>query len=546
MKLNNIDFTDIIYFQFFYYNILYNMMNLMKATSQEIFKLKYLKYKQKYLELKGGKICPSLGFHQHISECWHDAYITMMLYTDNMSDIIQHILENYEKSFKTLEELVEDILNFAKNNQNLQILLPLNIDANVYGKYERYCRTYFLNLFNRYFNERIKLEKDIIAPKKGPKSVLVRQNSLKESLYCTSNIFNILKINNETPTEYNVITHGGLHESYSYFISCTYNYYLMNYILPDELKTKTIEEKQDLPRNFIGNQLISFDQLFDTSTSSQELKKKLSEMKDSINKCDAIYIGLLSYTSELNKGNFIPNENINRKAHMVSMFTCDKKLYYYDNEGIEKYKLVGGMPTEGTNGTEGTEGTNGTEKSIHATDIKEEYERAVGKDKFDVGAAVHSRDTRKSFVEFDWKKYFIDIINTIIDSIREKQTKNVLSRDYFAQERKKFGTFFKDAWKNCHIQNIILFSLRKFEKGKSIVQKEEKYYTNAIKLLDTWDMLNGYKLDPVRIDRFILNNNVTMLDLLVRYQYFRDYLTKSGKLELLKQLQKKMEKELDK
>jgi hypothetical protein len=524
-------------------------MNLMKANSQEIFKLKYLKYKQKYLELKGGKICPSLGFHQHISECWHDSYITMMLYTDNMSDIIQHILENYEKSFKTLEELVEDILNFAEKNQNLQILLPLNIDANVYGKYKRYCRTYFLNLFNRYFNERIKLEKDIIAPKKGPKSVLVRQNSLRESLYCTSNIFNILNINNREPEEHNVITRGGLHERDTYFVSCTYNYYLMNYILPDELKTKTIEEKQDLPRNFIGNQLISFDQLFDTSTSSQELKKKLSEMKDSINKCDAIYIGLLSYTSQLNKGNFIANENINRIAHMVSMFTCDKKLYYYDNEGVEKYKLVGGMPTEGTNGTEGTEGTegtNGTGKSIHATDIKEDYERVFGKGKFVVGDAVHSRDTRKSFVEFDWKKYFIDIINTIIDSIREKQTKNVLPRDYFAQERLKFGTFFKDAWKNCHIENIILFSLRKFEEGKSIVEKEDKYYTSMIKTLDNWNTLGGYTLDPARIDRFILNNNVKMLQLLVRYQSFRDYLTKTGKLELLKQLQKKMEKELDK
>ena len=516
-------------------------MNLMKANSQEIFKLKYLKYKQKYLELKGGKICPSLGFHQHISECWHDSYITMMLYTDNMSDIIQHILENYEKSFKTLEELVEDILNFAEKNQNLQILLPLNIDANVYGKYKRYCRTYFLNLFNRYFNERIKLEKDIIAPKKGPKSVLVRQNSLRESLYCTSNIFNILNINNREPEEHNVITRGGLHERDTYFVSCTYNYYLMNYILPDELKTKTIEEKQDLPRNFIGNQLISFDQLFDTSTSSQELKKKLSEMKDSINKCDAIYIGLLSYTSQLNKGNFIANENINRIAHMVSMFTCDKKLYYYDNEGVEKYKLVGG-----TNGIEGTNGTGITVDSIHATDIKEDYERAFGKGNFDVGAAVDSRDTRKSFVEFDWKKYFIDIINTIIDSIREKQTKNVLPRDYFAQERLKFGTFFKDAWKNCHIENIILFSLRKFEEGKSIVEKEDKYYTSMIKTLDNWNTLGGYTLDPARIDRFILNNNVKMLQLLVRYQSFRDYLTKTGKLELLKQLQKKMEKELDK
>ena len=32
---------------------------------------KYLKYKKKYLELKGSCICHNIALHQHSGECWN-------------------------------------------------------------------------------------------------------------------------------------------------------------------------------------------------------------------------------------------------------------------------------------------------------------------------------------------------------------------------------------------------------------------------------------------------------------------------------------------
>jgi hypothetical protein len=525
----------------------------MNLNSEEVFKLKYLKYKQKYLELKGGKKCPTLGFHQHISECWHDAYSTIMLYTDNISDNAQYILENYTKSFETVEELVEDILDFAQNNNELQILLPLNIDDSVYEKYKNYCRNYLLNLFNRYLNERLKLAKDIIPTKKKvQQNVLVRQGSVKESLLCTTNVFNILNINNLEPEERNVITNGGLHEKDLYFITCAFNYYLMNYILPHDLKLKTPEEikeiKKDIPQNYIYNQFVEFDKIFDTKTPSKELISRLLQIKESINKCDAINIGIAPYISKLSDaGNFILNVD-KRTGHMICTFICDKKEYIYDNEGIDKYKLdkykqIGGVGTEILEGQTGQSVQSvQSVQSIHEADVREIFEKRFGEGKFDTHDAVKPYETHKSFTEFRWKKYFSDNIDKIIIIIKQNQELKKHPKEYYGTVRQLISDFLRgnDIWNKFHIENIQLYTLNKFEKGKTIVQKETNYYASIIKILDNWDLLSAYKLDPVRLERFILNNNTKMLELLVRYTYFRNYLTKTGKGELLKQLEKKV------
>ena len=44
------------------------------------YKNKYLKFKN---ELIGGANCPQVGFHQHISECLHDSFLMIVLYSDN-------------------------------------------------------------------------------------------------------------------------------------------------------------------------------------------------------------------------------------------------------------------------------------------------------------------------------------------------------------------------------------------------------------------------------------------------------------------------------
>jgi hypothetical protein len=519
----------------------------MSLESQDLYKLKYIKYKKKYLELKGGKKCPTLGFHQHIGECWHDAYSTIMLFTDNISNNAQHILENYTKDFETVEELVEDILNFSEINQNLKILLPLNIDDSVYEKYERYSRNYLINLFNRYLNEGLKLKKDVIIPKnKRLQMGLIRQNSVKKSLLCTTNVFNIININNNNMDTHNVITQPGLHEKNLYFITCTLNYYLINYILPNDRKTKTPEEMNDIPKNYIYNQFINIDEIFNTKiTTPNQLISRLLQIKESLNKCDAINIGISKYNSKLSDiGNFVGNDDVNI-GHMLCMFTCDKIGYFYDNEGIDKYVLNGGAGTENFDEESGESiQTFDSVQSFREEDVRAAIEKKFGMGVFDEKDAEKPSEIYKTFTKFDWKKYFSDTFDKIIASVRqniEKQKKDtkVISKEYYGTLRQSLSSFLRSnkLWNNFHIETIQLYTLNKFELGKSIVEKETTYYSSLLKVFQYWNILSDYNLDPVRIERFIINNNTKMLELLYNYRSFRDYLTDTGKQELLKILE---------
>ena len=64
--------------------------------NNDYFKQKYLKYKQKYLELKGGAHCPRLGFHQYTGQCWNDAFQMIILYSNEISEPIQKMFNNPE------------------------------------------------------------------------------------------------------------------------------------------------------------------------------------------------------------------------------------------------------------------------------------------------------------------------------------------------------------------------------------------------------------------------------------------------------------------
>lgn len=519
----------------------------MNINSQELYKAKYLKYKQKYLELKGGKICPNVGFHQHIGECWHDSYSMLMLYTDNISDNIQNVLENYTKSFESIEDLVEDILNFAENNENLKIYLPLNIDSSVYDKFKKYSRNYITNLFKRYLNEKLKLAKDVIVPKKkkAQEMGLVRQASFRESLMCTSSVFNILNLNNLEKKEIDLINEAGLHEKNLYFITCLLNYYLMNYILPDDLKRKTPEEIKEIPENYIYNQFVNFNVVFDTKVGSKDLISRLTQIKETINNCDGINIGVLRYNPKLSpEGMFIVNEEYSL-GHMLCMFTCDKKEYFFDNEGIHLYKQLGGEGTEINTQNESLASL-ASVASVAESDVKEAVEKRFGEGVFDVHDAVNPREIFKSFTEFKWKKYFSDTIDKIIIEIKKNQEIKKPQKEYYGLLRESLSLFLRsnEKYKNVHIENIQLYKHIKFEKGKTIAQKETTYYAGLIKALDYWYILDQYKIDSERIDNFIENNNTKMLDLLFKSEYNREYLRAYlktiNKTDLLKDLEKKI------
>ena len=63
---------------------------------------KYLKYKNKYLDLKQnitggaytGPVCINKGFRQHKGECWHDAISMALMYADEFKEMSQERLYN--------------------------------------------------------------------------------------------------------------------------------------------------------------------------------------------------------------------------------------------------------------------------------------------------------------------------------------------------------------------------------------------------------------------------------------------------------------------
>ncbi len=519
------------------------------------YRAKYLKYKEKYLGLKGGKGCPTLGFHQHSGECWHDAYSMLMLYTDNISDNIFYVLENYTKDFETLDELVEDILSFAEDNENLQILLPLNINDDEYDKFKKYCRSYLTNLFNRYLNAKLKLAKDIVEPKKkkGVREMgLVRQNSFRESVMCTSSVYNILNINNLIKRGVQLDERSGLHETDLYFITSLLNYYLPNYILPQDLRTKTPEEIAEIPENYIYNQFVNFDIIFNPKNTTKDLISRLTQIKEAINNCHAVNIGIETYNKKLSpEGTFISN-NQHKGGHMLCMFICDKKQYFYDDNGVNEYKQKGGVDTDASDASDASIG------SVDEDLLREQMEEKYGEGIFNPHDAAGPQEIFKTFTEFNWKQYFSTIITKIIEEINNNVKLNIPTKDYYGSLRRMMSyflhkndiftplTFPHPAYNNYDIQNIQLYKLNKFEKGKTIAQKESIYYGTLIKMFEYWDVLKNYKIDQERINSFIVNSNLKMLHLLFKYDSNRAYITTQlrllEKIELLKELEAEYKK----
>ena len=118
------------------------------------YKKKYLKYKNKYLDLQkqlvGGAKCPKIGFSQHSGECWHDAYSTIILYSDNISNNIQRVFDSTD----TYKFNLEDCINYALT-EIPRTLLPINIEEGNLENFLNFSRQYINNLYQRYTNEKL-------------------------------------------------------------------------------------------------------------------------------------------------------------------------------------------------------------------------------------------------------------------------------------------------------------------------------------------------------------------------------------------------------
>ena len=112
-----------------------------------LFKIKYLKYKQKYLNLKtnmlsgmltGGAKCPTTGFRQHNGECWHDTLSTLLLYTDGIAETVQEIFDDVNFDVDTFVGAI-----FYKSPL---YMAPFNFEFEEEKLYLEYAKDYILNL----------------------------------------------------------------------------------------------------------------------------------------------------------------------------------------------------------------------------------------------------------------------------------------------------------------------------------------------------------------------------------------------------------------
>ena len=287
---------------------------------EQIYRDKYLKYKQKYINLKnnlkGGACekCPIWGFQQHIGECWHDSLSTIMLFSDGICDIIQSIFKN------DIETIITQINKNIDENKIPDYYLPFNIEPSDKDFFKNEVNEYVRQLYFRYHNESKEvalldtLKADI---KKYP---FFRQPSLDCSLDSIENIFNIVNINNNKPTKYLKDIHSGstIHDL---TVLSVINYCFMNYN-----RYANLNENKYITSFYLD---LSYNRLLVAN-----FNKKAKEILENYIKYIEYIISLLD-TDILCIAISLINRTT-REGHAQAFIKCNGKLYFYDNNGIEK------------------------------------------------------------------------------------------------------------------------------------------------------------------------------------------------------------------
>jgi hypothetical protein len=126
----------------------------------DYYKHKYLKYKNKYINLRmgseliGSAVCHYSALHQHTGECWSDSLQSMLIYSDTFNDKIQEILIK----LSTDEKISEYVINVIKKKQNDG--LPLNYDVSNTADYDHFLlhSTNLIKFYRDRFLNRIELD----------------------------------------------------------------------------------------------------------------------------------------------------------------------------------------------------------------------------------------------------------------------------------------------------------------------------------------------------------------------------------------------------
>jgi hypothetical protein len=147
------------------------------------YKHKYLKYKNKYLFLKGGLECHINPHTQHFGECWHDSIITQFIYGELIGERVQGII-NERLKLNDYEDYINKLIEKAKNN--LQIFLLVNFDLS--NDFDVDILRKNLVYYLKNVSERFK-KASILNP------VERQQSRYTESKACIKSLFNLFNFN---------------------------------------------------------------------------------------------------------------------------------------------------------------------------------------------------------------------------------------------------------------------------------------------------------------------------------------------------------------
>jgi ankyrin repeat protein len=533
------------------------------SSSQNYYREKYLKYKNKYLELKmhGGVNCAKIGFRQHEEECWHDSLSMIFCYCDGIGETIQEIF----KSEDSFTEFI-DTININQDNGVPLELLPPNFDLdNERDKIRllELSKDYFKQLYKRYANEqKIELdltpselkkiqeltreEKDIIDKyiyknnlldqypderqifnrflynessydnthqyyrwyvntllkflsetkiiKPKPPG-LVRQNSEDYSFKCVNYIYEISN-HNSSNNLYFFITHrGSVNEEF--IPTSIISYFLLNYPIMKQNNQKkltrtltrtlsldsTLDKLEQKSLKFLSFKIYSFETIFIEINTVTNIIDKLQEMKDYIKDAHCMiintYLGIEGNQDMANR-DIINKENIYTFSfnHVQCFFTCDKKLYFYDNQGI---KIDG---------------------------------------------------KKKLFVNFNWKDYLNSVIENIIRTITDLNKSKIYN---------KFSQFYYDSLKYLDnhlalIKNFIIIKNENYTKelfkislldnlNFQLLQYNNKNILNIIETNSIDAITLSELLNNVILKNKSLNNNLPAIEKLINKENINDSFT---------------------
>jgi len=266
-----------------------------------------------------GAICIKNSFRQHAGECWHDAISMLYIFSDDIKEQVQKKLEDsiindVPKEHQDTNEYydINDIVSMGNGREQFK---PLQLIKSNENRYYKLIKTYLFNIqkrFSSHYKEET-IEPDFKNKRSNDEKIekrrLMRGISEEASIKSCINLKLLLNTINSTLCQNETFylfqrksisdtnRHGGGIDDYTIVINI-----INQYLLKDSYLT-------------LSNFIFGCNDMIKELYTQNQLKTLISENVDNLK----LLFGV---------GNKL------RPNHATSLFKCDGKYYYYDDNYI--------------------------------------------------------------------------------------------------------------------------------------------------------------------------------------------------------------------